>query len=455
MNLKWAFRLVAIGLILILAACGSTSESTEQPGGSSSVQPEQQPAPETEPNDSYAGEPVEIIIKDQNTAIASDENIGNLIIELVQNKYPEISLKLVRTPIDEMIMTGQIPDMVAASPSALLPYIHQYDYPADLTDGIRALNIDLSKIEPLIVETIQRFSDDGEFFGLPFAMNHGATIYNQDIFDMFGQEFPEHVMTWDEFYELSAAMTQVVEGVQYVGGAPAWTIVNQFRQYGASTIDETGERANLQSQEFQDVFRLLEKFYAIPGLVNEAEEKYAYGNNDFFKDQILAMYTGYMASHLNQLINNPPTYEWDLGAFPVYEGQSTGNPLDFHMLTVSKVSDKKEAAYRVMEALLTPEAQTAISKAGRITVLTDPDIKSVYAENSGIFKGKNLEAVFSVPNSPLVESDFSIYRDAAAPILRDTVKEVALQKTDINSALRTANEKANAAIELQKQGAGN
>ena len=122
---------------------------------------------------------------------------------------------------------------------------------------------------------------------------------------------------------------------------------------------------------------------------------------------------------------------------------------------MSKVSDKKEAAYRVMEALLTPEAQTAISKAGRITVLTDPDIKSVYAENSGIFKGKNLEAVFSVPNSPLVDSDFSIYRDAAAPILRDTVKEVALQKTDINSALRTANEKANAAIELQKQGAGN
>ena len=79
------------------------------------------------------------------------------------------------------------------------------------------------------------------------------------------------------------------------------------------------------------MFRLLEKFYAIPGLVNEAEEKYAYGNNDFFKDQTLAMYTGYMASHLNQLINNPPTYEWDLRAFPMYEGQSNGNTLGFHM----------------------------------------------------------------------------------------------------------------------------
>lgn len=444
-NMKWVMLAVCCLLFVFASGCKQSSPEEEQEQGGAPIVDET-----PEETGEYTGGPVEIVIKDQNTAIASDENIGQVIVNQVKAKYPDITIKYEKTKIEDLLIAGTPPDLVAASPSAFLPYL-ELDLPDDLQAMIKRLQIDLTAVESDIVETIEKFSDNGAFLALPFAMNHGATIYNQDLFNKFGTEFPEEVMTWEEFLELSKLMTRKEDDVQYIGGAPAWTIVNQFRQYGASTIDSSGEKANLNAEGFHYVFRMLEKFYQIPGMVTG--EKYAYGNNDFFKDQTLAMYTGYMASHLNQLTNNPPNYNWDLGAFPVYEGlEKTGNPLDFHMLAVSKTSKHKEAAYRVMEALLSPEAQLAISKAGRISVLNDPVIKQTYAEDIGIFKDKNLQAVFSIPNSPLVPSDFSVYRDAVAPILRDTVRNVALNNTDINSALRTAEEKANLAIDEQKSG---
>lgn len=463
-NCKHVLLGAAVFATAVISGCGDAKQPESAQPPQASVQ---------KAADTYTGGPVELVIKDENTAIASDEEMQKIITDLVKAKHPDIRLKFVKDKIEALLAEGSPPDLVATSPSALSKYI-ALEYPGDLTPMIKRLNIDLNKIEPAVIDAIKGYGNNGALYGLPFGMNHGATIYNKDLFERFGVPYPKETMTWEELVELSRKLTREDGGRQYVGVAPAWTIVNAFRQYGASSVDATGEKAALTADGFKYVAELARKFYQIPGIVQNSspvsnpsnpnanagqqantgptasptqKAKYTYGNDDFFKEQNLALYTGYIASHLNQLRATKPTFNWDLAAYPVYKDRpNAGNPVDFHMLTVSQASKNKEAAYWVLKTLLSEEAQLAISKAGRISVLKDTQIKQTFAQDSGIFQGKNIASIFKVPNAPLVSSDYSKYKDDIAPFIRSAFEEIALLETDVNTALRKAEEQANQAI---------
>jgi multiple sugar transport system substrate-binding protein len=78
-------------------------------------------------------------------------------------------------------------------------------------------------------------------------------------------------------------------------------------------------------------------------------------------------------------------------------------------------------------------------------VLKNDDIRKVYGSDSDIYRGKDLQAIFKVTPSPL--PDASKYDPKINSLLiGETVKSVMVGGTDINTALRSAEDKANKEI---------
>jgi multiple sugar transport system substrate-binding protein len=437
---SWRALIAGMAAVAILSGCGSESpapgKGDASPNGDSSA-----PKP-------YAGGPVELLIKDVNTAIATELDVQNVIARALKAKYPDITFRIVKDSIEDMIASGSPPDIVALSQGQLANY-KSLDIPDDLRTMIKTLNLDLTPIEPTVMDAIRSFGTNGELYGLPFGMNHGALIYDKDIFDKFGVPYPKDSLTWEEVVDLNRRyLTRNEGGIQYVGAATS-AFVNMFRQYGLSTVDEKNEKAVLTTDGFQRVFGLLQQLFQVPGYVQN--NKYSYVSADFYREQTLAMQANWIAAIANDIKSYKPSFAWELSTFPAFKDRpGVGNPVDFHMMAVSKTSKHKDAAMRMLETLVSKETQLAISKAGRLTILADPQVKVTFAQDSGIFTGKNLQSIFKVSSAPLVRSDFSQYKDVISPSINDAVKSIALNQADMNTALRQAEEKANQAVNNMK-----
>lgn len=266
-------------------------------------------------------------------------------------------------------------------------------------------------------------------------MNQGTLIYNKDIFDRFGEAYPKESMTWDEMLDLSKKLTRVEGDTQYIGGAVN-SYVNIFRQYGAGYSDPETNEVYLTSDKHVHVASLIKGFLDIPGYIQDTN--YRHTN---FSSGTVAMYTNWMGVIANQFSANPVNFEWDLTTYPVFpENPNYGAPADYLVFLVSKASPNKEAAFRVLIELLTDETQRAVAMKGWGSVLNDTDIKKAFGTESGVFQGKNFDAVFKVvaaPNPPYFE-----HRTEVNNAINELVRKMALEKVDINTALREAEEEA-------------
>lgn len=413
---------------------GSSNGSANESGGEDVGGVPEGDVEEEDPG--YTGGPVELLVQDRNTALTQEE-FEEYFARPVKEKYPDISMRLTEErSIETLITAGTIPDMAAISNTVINEYL-DLGYAEDLSEAIKQYNIDLERIEPSIVSALEGLGRGEGIHGLPFGMNYGSLFYKTDIFDRFGVAYPDDVITWDEYYELTKALTRLDGDTQYRGGT--LSTVNILRQRGVSNFDENDEKAVLQTDGHQEIFTFISQFFDLPGYVSDNK---AMPTNP--SDQTLAMYPLWITTVANTGANDPP-YEWDVAAYPVFADRPEyGNIVDFHMLTVSSQSEHKDAAYRVLELMLTDEFQMELTKHKRISPLVDRTIKEMYAEDSGVFEGKNLQSIFKVGVAPL--PDYSRWKQVTDKFITQVSSAIALEGKDINTALRESEELANAAI---------
>ncbi|MDF2653141.1 MAG: family 1 extracellular solute-binding protein [Paenibacillus sp.] len=391
--------------------------------------------------DEYTGGPVELLVQDRNTGMTPEE-FENFFAKPVKTKYPDITLKLTQEKdYQKLVAGGTPPDLVAVS-NTLLTDFFDLDYPQDLTEMIKRFNINLDLLEPSIVDALKGLGR-GTIYGLPFGMNYGAMIYNKDLFDKFGVSYPKDIITWDEYLDLSSKLTRMEDGVQYIGGSPS-SVPNLLKQYGASSVDAADGKMILTSDKHRAIYSLEKSFFEIPGLIQGKTYQQTNINNGK-----IAMLPNWIASWTGTVLKSKPAYNWDVIAHPVFkERPNIGNPIDFHMLTVGKASKNKEAAYRVILTMLSPAAQEELTKNSRITPLKDPKLKAMFAQDSNVYEGKNLLSIFKVAPAPL--PDYSKWSTLITTYSNAVAEDMALNKKDMNTAMREQEEKANKALDEAK-----
>ncbi|MEF3306859.1 hypothetical protein [Paenibacillus sp. GYB003] len=220
----------------------------------------------------------------------------------------------------------------------------------------------------------------------------------------------------------------------------------------AAVVDDKLEKSTVTSEGFKTIFSALRQLYEMEGYIGPNKE-FNYGFNEFVKDQTLAMNPNWIASvtdSLAQLERDGKSFKWDMVSYPAFDDRpKLGRQIDFHLFMIPPASKNKQAAFEVMRTLLGDEAQTAMNKAGRLTVRKDPELRKSYAADLKVYTGKNLAGIFNVSPAPAPMS--TIYDTKIYGFLQESNKEMAQNGMDVNTALRVAGEKADKYIQEMKQ----
>ncbi|MBD2860632.1 ABC transporter substrate-binding protein [Paenibacillus oceani] len=382
----------------------------------------------------------------------SDHDYTNYIVEPLKKKYPHITLERIdssdgKPTIDELITTGTRPDILFTGIEQF-PKLKELQLLADLTPAIRAASLDLSRYEPSTIEAIQAFGDGQSIYGLPLYLNPFALFYNKTIFDQFGVAYPTDQMTWEQAIALSKKIARVSEGQRYRG-----IDINSYEhlagQVSATYYDAATNKATLETPSWKRVFDTMNLITSIPDNLTP-EGHYSGTITSFTKKRDVGMYLYWvngMVKNLEELHRNGVPMDWDVVTVPVFtDSKPVGMQLDFHSLLVPFNSPHPKEAGMAVTFLASEENQAVISR-GRVSAIPSPALRQNYGADIATVKGTNIVQALQMKPAPYPK--VHPYDVIVKKQLNPLVSSVLRGEIDINTALRTANEKAN--IELSKQ----
>lgn len=335
------------------------------------------------------------------------EVFNNRFKRQVEEKFPHINLELMegnptdREFLQESFAKNEVPDIITIEPSR--EYIEDLDLLMPIDDLIEKHNFDLSVFSDGIVEDLRSYDPLGkdQLYGLPLEIGLAALYYNKDIFDMFGVDYPESGMTWNDALELTKQLTQERDGVQYKGlGFVPWYVNTPFRQLSIPGTDpETGDVLFADDERTRLYFEFLDQYRSIPGL-HESDED----NPDGFEDgnQNIAMWIASVPS-LQQFVQ-VEGLNFDMVSIPKWEEFPDQGPAQVALsFNITKHSEYPDEAFKVLEHLASPEGQRVLSQAGSPPTIDDESVYDDFGKLAIEKYGKeyNVSAPFLQPLAPV------------------------------------------------------
>ncbi|WP_433746017.1 ABC transporter substrate-binding protein [Paenibacillus amylolyticus] len=357
-------------------------------------------------------------------------------LDIVKQTYPDINVKLnvVAGDYDQKVQTmiagGTAPDimMIAenyqayASKNQIIP----------LDDMIKANNVNMSERYSDDIANLMKY--DGKQFGLPDRAGAMVLFYNKDLFDKAGVEYPTKDWTQDDLMAAAQKLTvkengKTVQWGYYPGSWwPQW--MQLIYQNGGSLFDESG-KPTFNTEPVRKALQFMNDLTFTHGAGPTPTEIADMGNigaDPLFAQGKIAMET---------------TGFWNIGSLAKVEGINWDiSPVwgetnaFFNGLTITNASKHKEEAFKVIEALTTPEAQLPMIKAGQDAPATKAGLSSdefLNAEYGG--KKINMAAfsestIYAEPFNPqwnemmkLINDKLGVYFNNKAS-LDDTVTEI-------------------------------
>lgn len=379
-----------------------------------------------------------------NVVRLSDLEYQTFFLEPLKRKHPNITLEKIEGNLEEIVASGDLPDIIVSDNDWHMP-LKQLDLPLDLTDLVKKFQVNLSLLNQEAVKAVQNL-EPGQLQGIPFSLNQGALFYNRDIFEKFGVEYPKDDMLWSDVMDLHKRLTRNEGGVQYIGVDLRFPdhVVSPYTQ---AFVDPVTNKALIDIPLYRKVLELFDQMYSQPGYIGP-NNKYAYGPAGFVTDKIQAMQPDWVTKIVSDLLQAEEdglAPNWDIVTNPTFEDKvGKGRHALADMLVITKGSKYPEQAMQVVTMLISHEQQMDISSHSRVTVLNDEKVKKQFGANNPSLKDKNIAAIFKYPSSPTPTPH--IADKEVQTLIRAIRKEMAINKKDINTVLREAQEKADKII---------
>ncbi|MDF2724997.1 MAG: hypothetical protein K0Q59_4672, partial [Paenibacillus sp.] len=281
---------------------------------------------------------------------------------------------------------------------------------------------------------------------MPFDQKPLALFYNKDLFDKFAVPYPKDGMTWANAAELAKATTRQDGGVSYYGinfNAQQLLYKNQL---ALPFVDAKTNAAALDTDSWKGWMNEMSALFQLPGM----QPALPLNNvNQFQKDKNLAMVvttnmlgTAGMEAAIKEGLN------WDMVSVPNFAGKQ-GGQLNTSLLTIPVASKNKDAAFAVIRALMSPEAQLIRSRQGIVSIIDTPEIRAGFSADIAYAKGKNIQSLYrDTIAKPIAATKFD--GGAKDKIMVQTFKDIASGTKDAVTALRNAQEEMNKYIASQK-----
>ena len=218
--------------------------------------------------------------------------------------------------------------------------------------------------EDAFIDTIKdAYLVGGELYGLPKDFNNLVVEYNKDIFDQAGVDYPNADDTWETFQEKLAAVQSALDDTYGLCVVPDFARLGAFAfSTGWRPFDDEGRTV------LDDNFRRAFEFYTGlvengAGITQDVVGSPGWTGGCFATDQVAVAIEGlWIAGFLNDQAPNLVYGTTLLPKDPV-TGER-GNYIFTNAWALNKSTADQEAAIKVMEALLSPEAQRINLSAG-------------------------------------------------------------------------------------------
>ncbi|MCZ8513533.1 extracellular solute-binding protein [Paenibacillus filicis] len=388
------------------------------------------------------------------TTMFPEEDFQRYVADPVKKKYPNITVERINTSekgksMNDLVVAGTVPDIVVLYPGNL-NQLNDLGLAFNHEELMKKHKFDSARVIPEMLETIKIASNQNHLLGLPSYNNAFALFYNKDVFDRFGVPYPKDGMTWDDVKQLALKLTRMDGGIQY-RGIYADNLYRGGRQLALPYADFKTGKAQMQTDAWKELMTLWAGLYDIPGVMAGDFKSLNYGKNEqaLVKGE-LAMLVGY--SNTLGMLRKAPDVKWDLVAYPENKkAPGVGQRVDTPVLSITNQSKNKDAAFKVLETVLSDEVQSDMARNGRAPVLKDEKVRAQYGQGIPEFQGKNLAAMIKpklaviAPLGNINEGDFDRISNAA-------FQSVANKEKDINTALRESDEQVNKVLEAAKNG---
>jgi multiple sugar transport system substrate-binding protein len=436
---KSAFMIL---LVSMLVACSSSQNGSEQnDSGNKAIAPTASATPVAKKD------PIDLTFYITSSGY-TDESFMDLYGNAIKEKFPHITPKFIPTgkgsSLPELVASKTPIDIIISSSGLAQANIVGNGLQVELTDFIKKYNYDLNKLEPTLVDQVKKISG-GNLYGLPYSNTIGLLTYNKELFDKFGVPYPKDGMTWDEAYDIAKRMTRSDNGVQYRGFISSVSHMVSINQFSAGFVDPTTNKALFDKNENWKLFaNNLLRFYQIPG--NEVTAQtvtLAKQYEAFTVDRTVAMMAHIGTPGAEQMA------PFDMVTMPYYKERPGYGPQPYPtLLFVTSLSKYKDEAFQAIAHLTSEEHQLKISKGGLMSVLKSQAVRDAYAQDLTYLKGKNVKARF--PEKISEASAVTPYDSVAASKLNTQLNLLIQGELDVNTALRTAAEEADKAINAAK-----
>lgn len=288
------------------------------------------------------------------------ENINTYkgLIEEFEAENPDIKIKFDSPPEAETVLRtrlvkNDIPDLMFIAGNATYGELGRAGVLHDFSDSEL-----VEKIQPSYIDMIDRLvgPEQEGVFGLPYATNANAVIYNKQKFEELGLEVPK---TWDEFIEILEKAKAAGEIPIYFTLKDAWTGMISWNSLGGNIAGEefadkksSGKTTFVKSyDEVADKMLTLTEY----GHKDNLGVAYGDGNNAFAAGEGVMYIQGNWA--IPEILKANP--DANLGVFPMPvtndpEKNKLVSGVDV-LLTISKDSEHKKEAMKFLEFMTEKE----------------------------------------------------------------------------------------------------
>lgn len=421
---------MCLGLALLAAVAPACNKAPEEPKGNTEAS-------------GTSDEPVELVFF--STSRDSEESFNQRFGDAIRQKFPNYTIKYIQDKgdtLDQMMTAGESFDIYWDSIGVLTKPLLNYNFQYDMSELVKKHQIDLSRFEEMPLEAIRKLSN-GALYGLPVNNNNLALFYNKDLFDKFGVEYPKDGMTWDQIIDLAHKMSRNENGIQYMGLGFSPLHLMRMNQLSAPYIDPKTGKAAVNNAQWKTLFQsVFERAAAQPGYQEFVQTKNYFPGNDLrelSKDKITAM-TVFLSGYSTRP-KDMGDVNWDMVSLPTLkEAPGIGSQAYPTYFFVTQMSKHKDQAMEIIKYLTSDEYQSSISAKGMMPVLKDEKIKKAFGSDAPE-KGKNYYSLFV--NQFAATPVKTKYDSQAENLLYQEIREYVKGNTDINSALRKAEEAIN------------
>jgi raffinose/stachyose/melibiose transport system substrate-binding protein len=288
------------------------------------------------------------------------ENINTYkgFIEEFEKENPDINVKLDAPPEAETVLKtlltkNDMPDLMAIGGNSTYGELAEAGVLNDFSDSEL-----LKTVQPSYIDMVDRLAgpDTEGTFGLPYATNANAVIYNKAKFEELGLEVPT---TWDEFIATLEKVKSAGEIPIYLTLKDAWTGMIPWNSLGANIAGEDfAEKKNTGDETFVKGYsEVADKILTLTEYGHKDNMGVAYGdgNNAFASGKGVFYLQGNWA--IPEIQKAEPSIE--LGVFPM---PVTNDPAENKLvsgvdviLTMNKDTEHKEEAMKFIEFMMNKE----------------------------------------------------------------------------------------------------